>query len=319
MTKTISVIIPVYNAEPYLRECLDSVCGQTFQNLEIILIDDGSKDNGGSICDEYAARDPRIRVIHQENQGISAARNTGLDLATGDLIGFMDSDDRIDPDMFQLLYDNLMATGADISTCAIHGRANYEGVSPEPFLRSREEAMLAVLEDRTLDVTVWNKLYKKELFSNIRFPVGRCYEDRYIIMDLLEQIHRMVSVNVPKYYYISRPGSITNRVYNSSWEDRIFMTKRTLDFAKEKYPHLIRAANREYIKSFWLCLTKLWDVPGDTYKEKIIRYSHILRSNLFTLLSYVPEARSPRYIAAILLPRIYHKWHQKRMESRLSQ
>ncbi len=115
----ISVIVPVYNVEPYLAGCLDSILSQTYRDLEILLIDDGSTDRGGTICDEYAAKDPRIRVFHTENRGLSAARNRGLDEAKGEYVGFVDSDDRIDPDMFEYLLEAAERTGADVTECGV--------------------------------------------------------------------------------------------------------------------------------------------------------------------------------------------------------
>ena len=191
----ISVIIPVYNVEKYLRKCIDSVINQTYHNLEIILIDDGSLDNCGSICDEYCVIDERIRVIHKSNGGLSDARNAGLDIACGEYIGFVDSDDWIDPEMFEQLHKDLKSTGKDISVCGylreyeqnklvrVVGNDTHENI----LLMTPQEAMNELLEDDIIRNHMWNKLYRAKIFENVRFPLGRNFEDVLIQYKLFEK------------------------------------------------------------------------------------------------------------------------------------
>lgn len=209
----ISVIIPVYNVDEYLAECVDSVIGQTYKNLEIILVDDGSTDRSGSICDEYRLRDARIRVIHKTNGGISSARNAGLEIAQGSYIGFVDSDDYIADDMFSQLYMNIK-DNCQISVCfnnVVDGTKIFaECQLPDKItILSNEEAVKELIVDSTIKNYVCNKLYRAELFSGLRFPEGKIYEDiaiNYLLFDRAEHI----SV-IPKtlYYYRMRSGSVS--------------------------------------------------------------------------------------------------------------
>jgi glycosyltransferase involved in cell wall biosynthesis len=221
--KLISVIVPVFNAERYLEKCLDSITGQSYRHLEIILVDDGSKDKSGEICDRYAAKDRRIKVIHRENGGLSAARNTGLDIATGDYYGFADSDDWLDSDMYQFLQQNLASTGADI---AVSGFFRTFDKFEEPNDRShtrrvmkRAKALDLLLQDRLLQNYYWCKLYKKELFNGIRLPEGRTFEDAFTQHLIFEKARRVVLHNIPKYHYLIRNDSISGALQGFLNED----------------------------------------------------------------------------------------------------
>lgn len=308
----ISVIVPVYNVEEYIRPCLESICAQTFNALEIIIIDDGSTDRSGGICDEYAERDSRIRVVHQENRGLSAARNKGLDMATCELVGFVDSDDRIEPDMYKVLYENLCKYDADISTCA-HDRTEVrEGDTFAPFLRSRVEAMLAVLKDPYVSVYAWNKLYRKKLFDGVRYPEGMLYEDSYIILDLLEAADRMVSTTAPLYHYTLREKSITVRAYHTGEEDRVRSAEKIMMLAKNKYSELIPIAKTRYILAHYLCLDGILSEGKNAYNaytDKRKEHARALRKNLFFVLFSWPKdfpfQMSPTFYLKVLCPRLF--------------
>ena len=170
----ISVIVPVYNVEPYLRKCLDSIVAQTYTDLEILVIDDGSTDRCGAICDSYAERDPRIRVFYTENRGLSAARNLGLDHATGEYIGFVDSDDWIEPDMYEVLLKKAVQTDADIVTCRFfqeYRDRTEEFPGPEnEFATEGDEILRTYLFNKRICQDAWNNLYKAELFRSVRYP-----------------------------------------------------------------------------------------------------------------------------------------------------
>ena len=184
MNPVISIIVPVYKVESCLRQCLDSICAQTLREIEIILVDDGSPDNCGKICDEYAARDSRIRVIHQKNGGLSAARNAGIAVARADILGFVDSDDWIEPDMFALLYHDLVKEEADIAVC---GKFCHKNGTVTPLgdgtycVLSGCGAIRMLYQQDGVGRVVWNKIYRRSLFDEIRFPVGRIYEDNFVI------------------------------------------------------------------------------------------------------------------------------------------
>lgn len=305
----ISVIVPVYNVMKYIRQCLDSICAQTFSALEIILVDDGSTDESGSICDEYAKKDERIRVVHQENQGLSAARNKGLELASCDFVGFIDSDDWIEPDTYQVLYNNLCVADADISTCALDNAPFDANTSVEPIVYSREEAMYAALSNPFFGVFACNKLYKKELFKNIRYPVGHIYEDSYIILDLLELVERVVGTNAIKYHYIKRQDSITANVYRPKEEDRIRSAQKNLEIAESKYPALIPPAKSRYLTAHYVCLEKILNTPSNEYQQKQAEHIRVLRQNLtffwFGWSQSFALHKSWRFYFQVLAPRLY--------------
>jgi len=211
----ISVIVPVYNVKPYLPKCLDSICGQTYTNLEIIVVDDGSTDGSGIICDEYAAKDSRIKVIHQENGGLSVARNKGLDVATGEYIAFVDSDDWIDREMYKELYENLVKQGVDISMCSYiqhyPNRSRAKCNSGKTHVWTGREAIRELIAGKRVATMVWDKLYNKSLFDEIRFPDGKIFEDAAIIYKLFAKSGKVSQVEKPYYHYLSRQGSIINQ------------------------------------------------------------------------------------------------------------
>jgi glycosyltransferase involved in cell wall biosynthesis len=259
-TILISVIVPIYNAELYLEKCLNSIIGQTYRHLEIILIDDGSTDKSGAMCDRFAAADDRIKVIHRKNGGISAARNSGLDIATGDYFGFADSDDWLEPDMYQFLLDDLANACADIAVCGFF-RANDHIEVPNDRSRTRrvlkqDDALELLLQDRLLQNYYWCKLYKRELFDGIRMPEGKTFEDAFTQHLIFEKARRVVLHNIPKYHYRLRDDSISglsegflNKDCHEGFYERVryFFTKGQMRFC--------RPAAITYLKA--LCVTYL--------------------------------------------------------------
>lgn len=208
----ISVIIPVYNVEKYLVQCLQSVVEQTYTNLEIILIDDGSTDSSPMICDTFAREDERIKVIHQSNGGLSCARNLGLDIMQGDYVSFVDSDDWIDRDMFAKLLGILEEESADIAICSYYWVRGEHHLpvdnSGKKVVYTRETALKELFRDKIIRNYVCDKFYKRELFDGIRFPIGRFYEDIAITYKLFDKARKIVSIGVPKYYYRVHDNSI---------------------------------------------------------------------------------------------------------------
>lgn len=213
--KKISIIVPIYNIEKYLPRCLDSILAQTYKNLEVILVDDGSVDNSGMIADKYARNDQRINVIHQVNKGVSAARNAGLDLATGDYIGFVDGDDYIEPDMYEILMRIIDEQQVDIAHCGYQmvypSRIDYYYNTREKQKMNREEGVFELLKGRKIEPGLWNKLYKAELFKQIRLPIGIAEtEDLLCNFELFCLAESSFFYDVSKYHYMLRSGSATS-------------------------------------------------------------------------------------------------------------
>ena len=181
----ISIIIPIYKVEAYLDRCVQSVADQTYRNLEIILVDDGSPDRCPDICDSWSEKDSRIRVIHKENGGLSDARNAGIRAATGELIGFVDGDDYISGEMYEILYDRILADGSDIAACGVNMIWEDSGktrlmTKEGTVVLNHEDAMRACIDETWLIPPVWNKLYRKELVNDLFFPVGKYHEDVFL-------------------------------------------------------------------------------------------------------------------------------------------
>lgn len=216
----ISIIIPVYKVEEYLEKCIESVLKQTYTNLQIILVDDGSPDNCGKICDEYAKKDPRIEVIHKVNGGLSDARNVGIAKAKGKYIGFVDSDDYIKEDMYEILINVIKEYDADVSICNL-----YDVIDGKEYIRNNEngiqeysrlEILKEVLLDKNIQSYAWNKLYKKELFDEIKYPIGKKYEDIGTTFYVFEKCNKIVVTSKPEYYYLKRSDSLVNNVTEST-------------------------------------------------------------------------------------------------------
>lgn len=241
-TPAISIIVPVYNMEQYLRECLDSIKAQTFTEWECILVDDGSSDSSPAICDEYAAADSRFKVIHQKNGGLSNARNTALRTATGEYIGFVDADDWIEPGMYDLLYKMVKDEDADIAQVGYrteyHGRHSTKHLTGKAKVIDGKTAMKEIGFDR-LPNYVWNKLHRRSIIT-CDFPDGRNFEDIFVYGQWLKNVKKMVLDPTPMYHYRMRKGSIIhtdaakNRYdYFLSCIDRMHMIESTLNGEKD--------------------------------------------------------------------------------------
>ncbi len=221
----ISIIVPVYNVSKYLNRCVNSICDQTYSNLEIILIDDGSTDECPKLCDEWALQDHRIRVIHKENGGLSDARNAGLMVAEGDYICFIDADDWVEKDYCAVLLQILEQNQADISEInyryCVEGK-QYESTEPETdaVCMKRQEAMSLLIDNRIPQV-VWNKLYKKEIIEAIPFEVGRYHEDEFWTYQVIARINTYVRGQYIGYNYFQRKDSIMGEKYSLKRLDAI--------------------------------------------------------------------------------------------------
>jgi len=248
--KIVSVIVPVYNVERYLHKCVESIKNQIYQALEIILVDDGSTDNSGKICDEISKTDDRITVIHKENGGLSDARNAGMDISTGDYIGFVDSDDYIDKDFYEILVRNLEKYDADVSCCRFvfewdsNGEREVIGNDDSLHIYEGTEALKEYLYGKTMDPFAVNKLYKAALLGNashkdghLRFIKGILSEDNPFCIELFKRTNKIVLVGKSMYHYIlKRKGAITNSAVSQKKIDAIFYWDTIRQDCHENYP-----------------------------------------------------------------------------------
>lgn len=232
----ISVIVPVYNVENYLEQCIESILNQSFVNFELILINDGSTDASGEICECYAREEGRITLIHQENKGLSMARNKGIEVAMGEYLTFIDSDDSIHQEYLEILYRNLKKYQADVSI------VNHQAVQEEEVqLETRIENHITVLDNLTAVneiveksdtnmIIAWGKLYKKSLFKSIRYPAGKYHEDEFVTYKLLYKSKKIIVSDAPLYYYTQRKDSITGYPYSLKRLEKLEALKEAIDF-----------------------------------------------------------------------------------------
>ena len=247
----ISVIVPVYNVEAYLRRCLDSILNQTCRDFELLLVDDGSTDCSGRICEEYAQKDGRIEVFHKANGGISSARNLGLNNATGDYISFIDSDDWVEPDFLEVLLRLLLANNADISQCFYIKETSKIRDENLPVIRTDSSEIfegretLHNLFDKRMSfrtVLAWNKLYKRRLFESLRFPEGIIFEDEAFTHEVLYQSDKLVVNDSTLYHYTWRADSLSNSKQSFKYLDLVGAVERRVAFfeARREEEFLLR-------------------------------------------------------------------------------
>lgn len=316
----ISVVVPVYNVEKYLQKCVDSIIDQTYENLEIILVDDGATDSSGKMCDEYLEKDSRIQVIHKANGGLSDARNIGMKHATGEYIIFIDSDDYIASDMLEYLYVNIINSQADFSTCGVFDVYDdhiTEQKEEEIEIITAEQSFNYILQGTKIRGAIWNKLMKKALIEDLEFPVGRTYEDVFFTCDLIQKSEKVCVGTKPKIYYVHRENSITTRPYQKKDYDIIDGYAKTYNLVKQKYPNLIRQAEFRVYWSWFVVLDKI--LNQDDYKKHVELQDLInkLRKNISKILrnSYFQKSRKMAAILLMIHVEVYRKvmlWNQNR-------
>lgn len=290
----ISIIVPVYDVEQFLSRCLESILSQTFQDFEVILVNDGSTDNSYQICLEYARRDTRVVIIDKENGGLSSARNAGLNVAKGEYIGFVDSDDYIAPDMYDLLYKNIVSYGADISICSfylVYSDGRIIHTKPKGICKcmSNEEAIRTLLSTKQFENHAWDKLYKKALFNQIRFPENELFEDIAVMHRLLDNCRKVIYESKPEYYYVQRPGSIVNSSFNIKKLQFVKQCQRVVDFSKSKGGLYDKEAQT------YLALASLWLLyQVGLYKDKYAQILNELKANILNYYSVAINSKALR-------------------------
>lgn len=275
----ISIIIPVYNSEKYLDKCIDGILTQSFSDFELLLVDDGSTDRSGNLCDEYAAKDKRIRVIHKENGGPSAARNTGSLASSGEYITFVDSDDYIDDDYLEILYNSLISNAADISTILITEIEEDEVPVKhtgdyDTIVLNGHEAILNLLYQKDLDTYTYGMLFKRQIILDNPFPVGRYHEDDFTTFKYFEDAEKIVVNKCIKYYYVQHASSIMHSGSSKIIRDEIDAANYLVEYFKDKDADLLKAAKSKKFSNY--CQIVLKDVSieacGQEEYDSIISY-----------------------------------------------
>lgn len=295
----ISIIVPVYNAEKYIHRCIDSILCQSFSDFELILVDDGSPDNCGTICEEYAAKDKRILVLHQENRGQAAARNRALDMARGEYIAFVDSDDWVHPRYLEVLLRNAEANRADISVCGHRkvtdmvpfqeaGTLSADCLSGEEFVRL---GLTGQIPNRVW--LLWDKLFRRECFEGIRMPVGRINEDNATVYKVLYEADRVAFCDVPLYFYFFNESSTVNQAFRKKHLDWLLVPEEMIRYFTEKQDAvLVDRCRKMYLSALEDMFRKVkanlndpaleWELKGKLrtlYRQEKKRYPITIRTH----------------------------------------
>ena len=325
-TPLISVIVPVYRVEEYLERCVKSILSQTYENLEVILVDDGSPDQCPAICDACAEKDARVKVIHQENKGLSGARNAGIDAASGEYLAFVDSDDYVSPHFIEELYQLLQDTGCAIGQC----RFSYvkgDGLVEEgdsAFCIYRGESLMEQLygpeEKATCFVVAWNKLYRAELFkeTGIRYPEGRIHEDEATTYRLFHEAKKLAFLDRALYgYYTENGGSITSVFSAKRLQWLTAHEERIAFFKKNGYEKLLPAAYRKLcdacITFYFRCTKQVKD--AEELKKELRKRLETYRANGAAWIAALPLKTRMGYELFSMSPGLYAKMLQKMQET----
>ncbi len=295
----ISVILPIYNKQAYLPKCMESMLNQTYQNLEIVLVDDGSCEECALLCDRYADTDPRVKACHKKNGGISDARNYGIQQAEGEYISYVDPDDDVDSDYIAYLYELIQKYRTPMSICQHrvifeNGRIKDYGADGDEQLDGRTCVERMLYHD-VIDTSVWGKLYRRELFEGITFPLGKQFEDMGTVYKLMLRSGQIAVGYASKYSYYMRKDSITNCMFNPHKLDLLEMTDRMADEVAAAYPDLADAALRRQVYARFSTLNQLLYTNEEHLKEEQVRF---IRQRQLQVLK---QRRAPKRDKAAIL------------------
>ena len=300
----ITVIVPVYKVEPYLHRCVDSILAQTFTDFELVLVDDGSPDNCGAICDEYAEKNKRIHVIHQQNGGLSAARNAGIDWAfansNSEWLAFVDSDDWVHPQYLERLFCAVQRDNTKLSVCEFVPTETvtaFDEPSAETQLYDWDSLLI---ENNLTAIVAWNKLYAKELFNELRYPLGKTHEDEFLTYKLLHRAGRVSCLKAPLYFYFQNAEGIMNSPFSLGRLDNIDALEERIEYVRRLHkPKLLSSCVRHYfyttLDRLTLLRTAEW-IPLDvrTQKEHEVK-RRFIRMLIRYGLRFAPPWREAQY------------------------
>ena len=275
MNPMISVIVPIYNVEKYLARCVDSIVNQTYKNLEIILVDDGSPDRCPQMCDDYAEKDSRIKVVHKNNGGLSDARNAGMAVATGEYISFIDSDDYVSDDFFECLLDVMNKENSDIAECSVvkfYEDNRFDEFSDDLSVKTydTQDAMSALIAENPFHQHVWNKLYKTELVKDIPYAVGKLNEDEFWTYQVFGRANKVSKLNKTMYYYFQRNSSIMGVGYNIRRLDALEGKVNRQKYIENNFPELSTQAKIDLYGSCMFAYQSVLKFMSGADKEKAL-------------------------------------------------
>ena len=309
----ISIVVPVYNVEKYIEKCVNSITNQVYNNLEIILVNDGSTDNSGKLCDSLSKLDDRIKVYHKENGGLSDARNYGVERANGKYIGFVDSDDFIDSDMYKTLYDVIKRENADVAECnmkIVYPNSARQYTTKKYYRVCNEiEYIKEYLVLEKIFGSVCTKLIKSEIAKTLTFPKGKLYEDTFYHYDLLEKASKYVIFDIPFYNYMMRENSITNNEFNKKMLDLIEINDRLHSKVYRMYPTLKEEADCRQMYAYFSVLNRILlvnDFKKNKYYAPILSY---FKCNFKKLIRnrYINKNRKLALILILINTNLYKK------------
>lgn len=318
MDDLISVIVPIYKVEKYLKKCVESILEQTYSNLDIILVDDGSPDNCGDIIEEFRKKNERIRTIHQKNGGLSDARNSGIKIAKGKYIVCIDSDDWIEKNMIEVLYKDIINTNSDISVCEFVEEDDLQNIlsakkyNNEIIEFSSKEALKSLIKQDILTNHAWNKLYKASLFEGIEYPKGQLMEDVSTTYKLFEKANKIVYQNTSLYHYIQRGTSILGNITEKRINDQEFAFFDRNKYLMEKYSEfkeIIELDNMYNVKTlyFLAILGGYKNLYNSTkYAEYYAKYKKVYKENRKN-----PEFKGDKSLQLFYKNRIAYKMYVK--------
>ena len=308
----ISVIVPVYNVEKYLKKCVYSIINQTYKNIEVILVDDGSPDKCGMICDEFVSVDSRIKVIHKRNGGLSSARNAGIEIAKGQYIGFVDSDDTIEPFMYEKLYQINKKNKTLLSVCAVNyifpnGEKKRKKELGEDRVFGFENAIIEMNMHTYFDMGAWSKLYDRNLFDGIRFPEGKLSEDFYIMYKVFDKAQKISYVDQPCYNYLQRKNSITHNIKIN--HDHEYAAKEQMLFLEKKYPQMKNFAHMAYASAALTVYDSYLKNGVKCPKDALTHFQRIIEDNYIYIkkIEYLPTKKKIQFKLFYCAKNIFYK------------
>lgn len=304
----VSIIVPVYKVEKYLRKCVESILSQTYHDIEVILVDDGSPDSCGKICDEYALADGRVKVIHQTNGGLSAARNAGIDIASGEFLSFVDSDDYIEPEMIERLLAPFCMGSCDISMCGCRtidelGAEISTDSFSEEYLSGDELLKQVILPLKTAS---WNKLFSRKVIRDARFPIGKIHgEDLVFLSELIDRNVCLATVPYCGYNYVKHSGSITTSGFSERSFDEVFCKDTAAERIKNIFPDYEKQLRMWCFRARMNVLRKMMIHDAGGYLTQKHAYLRWLRENYGSLSKIMPFRMRIEYIAMMYTRKIY--------------